>query len=242
MNNATTILTLPIVEIAEGRKEGMAYDIILDSVTKEVYLLMEGERPGISRILNMKKITGIGKNYILVPDRETIRNQNEEEEVMKILENCFSLLEVDVVNVDGTFIGRISDFGLEEKKGEIVELILDDGTCVKGSEIVSVCEKIVFVNTSERGTKKEKTAGPALEIVESSSESEYSKILDEIDYLDEEEQQESKSDSPEGLVLTTDVRSMDGKFTVAKGTVVTEELMKEAEEHDALVTLAMYAE
>lgn len=220
MSRATEVLALPIVDIRKGSHKGVAKNILLNPETGELHLTLEKEHPGEVELLGVTDITGVGENYLLIPSQEVLKGLYTHEEVLSILKSSFVLLGVEVVDQVGNQLGEISDFTLGEGRG-IGSIFLDSGQEIEGGHILSVCPDIVFVDIRE-GSKE-------VEIIQKDTQN--TKI----------EKQEEQS-LPIGLVLKEDIRSADGEFQLKKGSVITEEVMEEAEAHDALLLLALHAE
>lgn len=214
MKNARDILRLPIVELREGKEKGRASDIVLSPDSRKVYFIIIGKRARQILMLNASDIIGMGEDFMLIRDEGVIHAAETEEEKM-ILDRGVSLLDIMAVSATGDKIGKVKDFTLDEEK-RIQELVLENGESVEAGKIISLCEEYIFIG--EEGDKDRI-------------------VREKITYT-----KPSGTISPLGLKLTRQVRSADGAFVAEEGSVISSELLEQAERHGVLVELAMYAE
>lgn len=234
MNKATYLLTLPIVEIEKGSNLGRATGVLLNSITKKVYLTMENGHPGQAKIIDTADIIGVGEQYLLIQDEKVLKGVFEDESIPKMLEDCYLLLGVEVIDASGTSLGKVEDL-VFDKEYNILSLILDNQQEVKAESILSVCPGRIFVNLDKREIKGKEVEKKELK-EDISLESQEGKVV-----KSEEESKKANNHSYLGLKVGKTVTSEDGTFQAKQGTVITEELMQEAERHDLLLNIAMYA-
>lgn len=166
MRNAKDLHGLAIVDVANGRKLGSADEIVvspdsgrlLGFVMKSLGVLSPNER-----IVEMSDIRSIGADAITVEgDEVAVTSDAAAEEFQAARGSKRGLSGKKVVTQDGTVVGTISDYTIDEQEARVKALVLGGGLFEKGDaipadRIVSVGEDVVVV--SEPGAGAE-TSGP----------------------------------------------------------------------------------
>ena len=219
MKSASTIKKLPIVGMAEGEQIAVIDSILVNRQTKNVaYLSVDHGVPDmIPSLLPFRDIVGVGNDFIVVQSKDSFIKANDAEE-------CLLLTGTTVLSSAGDIIANVTDYEMDEKTGTIEKLLLDNGQEIPGSRLVTLSKTYIFADmdgTMAAMPTMTAPAAPEPAAVEADG-------LDEgtIDYL-------------MGKTVRSDLRSDDGGFTVSAGTVITRELILEAQRHDALLLLTM---
>ena len=258
MVKATEIFKLDIMDIKSGKERGKASNILYHQEDKELYLTLEGKHPGDIQILPTKDIKGIGEDYILIEESSVIKDLLDSNIAEDIKESQL-ILGAKVVGATGDVLGEITDIELDEQQN-LVGLLLSGEKEISSNEIISVCLDIVFVGEGQskntqnpsRISKDEEASNlgkEELSIKETSIKA-LQDIENEPDELVENElakNRQIKASSEEsedllGLVLKEDLISEDGELELKKGSLITEEVLALADEHDVLLKLAMIVE
>ncbi|MEF9941251.1 MAG: PRC-barrel domain-containing protein [Lachnospiraceae bacterium] len=235
MKKVTTILTLPIVEILEGKTIGKAQDVIINPDTKDIFLVLESTRAGNISLLSPKDIEGIGEDFILIKTVASIKKLSQYTELIQDLSSCYSIMGIKVVTNQGNIIGKIVDFELEEATGDIVTVFLDNGDSFEGTQILSICENYVFIHAEKQVETN----------ASSETESSADSLTPSVEVQEVSEPQAGLSADEQylvGLVLQKDIASADGEYTLAEGTTLTADIIQEAKTHELVTLLTMYAE
>jgi len=221
MKLASIVVKLPIVSVNEGEKIAVVNNLFVSRKSKKVEYLgvAKSEEEVIPSVVSFNEVEGIGDDYIIVPSLNSIKKISSTDRFIIVLEDCFSLLDRKVLSLSGNILGRILDYSINEQTGAIENIILDSGQEIYGSAIVTLSPKFIMVNADAK-------PGENIEIVEMSPLPSSSLDVDSISYL-------------VGKTVTEDVVSRDGAFIIKTGTVLTQELVIEAEANDVLVGLAM---
>lgn len=166
MRNAKDLQGLAIVDVANGRKLGSADEIVvspdsgrlLGFVMKSLGVLSPNER-----IVEMSDVRSIGADAITVEGEEVAHTDAAvADEIREVRGGKRGLNGKKVVTQDGTLVGTISDYAIDEQEARVKALMLGGGLFEKGDaipadRIVSVGEDVVVV--SEPGTGAE-SSGP----------------------------------------------------------------------------------
>ena len=223
MYKATEILSLPIRDIKEGECRGQARNILFGVKKGQYYLELDKKCLGQAEVLAKDDIAGIGKDFILIEKSDDIKKVLSADEVLRSsLKRSYVLLGIEVVNESGSHVGTIVDLTIDNE-GIVTNIILNNAITIGKDEIITVCNEVVFVKTSDSYKQAELDN------------------LEELDVVEAEEVSEDEEESPVGLIVSEDVVSVDGLFEVKKGSMITQEIFDKAKEHDAVLALAFVA-
>ncbi|MDD3360436.1 MAG: hypothetical protein PHW34_02025 [Hespellia sp.] len=230
------IIKLPVVEMKTGKNEGKTKQIIINPEQKQLYLVLESEKINETRLLNCAEIGSIGEDYLLIRDESCIHAVSEEPELSEEIQTYFSVCGLKAVSVTGNTLGVIEDFEVDYKNGRMGNIMLDNGQSFDSARISELCELYAFIDIEKIASRPQsQTAERHSDIIAI-----HSLPTPEKSELDTEEAL-TLADM-EDMKMTESVQSKDGAFFVEKGTILTSEIVKEAEAHDALVDVAMHAE
>ena len=240
MVKATEILKLDIMDIKSGKDCGKASNILYHQKDKELYLTLESKHPGNIQILPTKDIKGIGEDYILIEESSAIKDLLDSN-IIENLKESQPILGAKVVGASGDVLGEITDIELDEQQN-LAGLLLSDEKEINSNEIVSVCLDIVFVGEGQsKSTQNHLDISKGEEAFDLGKEKTSTKDIQDI----ANEPVKAGSEEPEdllGLVLKEDLISEDGELELKKGSLITEEVLALADEHDVLLKLAMIVE
>lgn len=219
MKKSTEVLGLKVIGIKEGIDKGVIQDMIIDAEGKKIsHLILKDSRGYGFYGLALADVLGIGADYAIIPTLSCIGKLYESGDLLQAVENGFYLLGATALSSGGDIIGTVEEFGFAPKGGKIESIKLDNGSEYTADQIAALAGSTVFLNLGdekiELGAKKD----PA--IPEDGIEA------DSIRFL-------------MNKTLKTTASSEDGAFTVEAGTLLTEDVLKEAAKHDALLTLTL---
>ncbi len=214
MKKSTEVLGLKVMGIKEGRDKGIIQDIVINAAEKSVdYLILKDSRGYGFYGINFKDVLGMGADYAITATIENVKKIYESKELLEVTEKGFYLLGATALSSVGDIIGEVSDFSFNPKSGAIEKLLLSNGNEFLSDKIAALAGNTAFLNLGDAEFAPEESA--------------YSEIEeDSIRFL-------------LGKAVKTAVTSEDGKFTVSAGTELTQEILKQAAAHDALLTLTL---
>jgi len=149
MRNAKDLRGLAIVDVAAGTKLGTADEIVVspDSgrvmgfVMKSMGMLSPNER-----IVQMDDVRAIGPDAITVEGDEVARSGDDApDEFRQARDGKRTLNGKKVVTQDGSVVGTVSDFTIDERERRVRGLILGGGLFEKGDVIPA--DRVVSVGT-----------------------------------------------------------------------------------------------
>lgn|GEM_PF-3195041 len=214
----SVIRRLPIVEITTGRNMGTIGEVVVNPVLQDIYLIVDNGNLWTREVLNSRDISGIGRDYVLIRNGDVITEVGKNPDLTEELKSYFPVLGLPVISTHGNALGTVVDFELHERHGELFNIELENGYCFSGSQIVSVCRKFIFIDADEDAESGSTSADLKADTVRKTSS------------------------GPEGLKLTREIHSTDGTFSIPAGTVLTDDIIREADKHGMLADAAMYAE
>ena len=221
MYKATKLIGVPIRDIKKGEINGCAKNIIFDAKGNKGHLEIDKKCLVQAEVLPISDIVGIGDDYLLIEKKSAIKKVIAmDKELRTILKDSYMLIGVEVIEGAGRQLGKVVDLEVAPD-GVLSKIFLESGDEIEKEKIISICENTIFVDFS--GAIREGIAEKEDEEAVAIEESEDETVL------------------PIGLTVSKRVVSQDGEFKVKAGTVITEEIIAEASEHDALVDLALCA-
>lgn len=218
MKTASTVKQLPIVSVAEGEEIAAVRSLLVNRKSKKIQYLDVGlnGKGIVPTVLPFEDIIGIGADYIIIKAVSNISRTSDDKSLAASLEDCLLLEGRTVLSSTGDILGTVSDYEIDETSGEIEKLLLENGEEVVGNTIVTLSAQFILADITGN------TRGVPGTVEEIASQ------LDEgsLAYL-------------EGKTVSSTIRSEDGTFSIEEGTVLTVELISEAERHGLLLELTM---
>lgn len=214
MKNASFVQNLQVVSIREGQVSGKPQSLLVNPDTKKVeYLVLKDVNADGVAMLSMQNVVSIGEDFIVINALADIKKAYQSRVYFEALDRGFSLLGIRVLAVSGDIMGAVTDYEFDTKTGEIHSISSDD-TTFTGEQITMITKNMIFVNTD--GTPIELPKDD--EGIDNES----------VSYL-------------LGKTLTANVTDESGNIVAIEGTVITQEIIREAQKYDALVQLTMNA-
>lgn len=225
MKAYSTILKLPVMEILNGKNIAQIKDVVMNPDTKNVMLLLDTSVFADLHIISKEDVEGIGNDFIMVKTSNAVKSTQDTPELMKTLNDYYSIVGLCVITSSGNVIGKIEDFTLDELSWNMHEIQLEGGEVYNVSQIISISEKYVFVQ-SETSVKAE----------------EEQDIPEENGHTEPSADKKNEDAYLVGMIMKEDVANNDGSFIIRRGTVLTSELVDAAKEQGVLVNVIMNAE
>ena len=213
MKKKSEFVKMRVMDMLNGNEIGKIQNIVIHPDTKAVVLLLNVGPITEFHMLKRDQIIGI-KNFIMVKTPSAVQCTKDDKEAYEELSQYYDIMGLEVIAEDGSILGRISDISIDEENFILMDIVLDNGIKFSKEEIFSISNEYMFVKN------------PATSYVEE----------EEAFDLDE------AAELIKGKKLSGDVSSADGEFTCEAGTVITDEIIAEAKEHDAFAELIINVE
>lgn len=149
LKKAKGLLGLSIIIMDTGKEIGDIKAILFSKEKKKVlgFLIDEGGWFKGAKIILFKDIYKIGKDNIIINNKEVIMSSTKIPEVEKILENEYHLFEMQVLDDNGNNIGHIENIIFDDKNGKILSLEVSDGAfedVLNGRLNIPISEDVKF--------------------------------------------------------------------------------------------------
>lgn len=211
MKKSSEVLGLKVMGIKEGRESGIVQDIMVNAGSKSAeYMILKNSAGYEFRAINLGDVVGVGVNYVVTGSVENAKKLYESADILRAVEKGFFMLGATALSSSGNILGSVKDFSFDEKSGSLHEIYLDNGAQFAVAQIASLAGSVVFIDEN---------AEAAVQPVSRVNQESRMFLL--------------------GKTLAADVGSDDGEFFAAQGTLLTDEVLDEAERHDAILLMTL---
>jgi len=251
MKKATATKGLPIMEIADGSTVGKVDKIIVQPRAKTVVYFTVRD----NTVVRLSDCVGVGNDCVVIRSVDSVNKVFEEREIAETMDFGMDLFGMRAMSSAGNIIGNVVDFDYNRRSGELGTVWFDNGSQAANANILSINKGLMFVEESAVGTEEFieeelPEEAPAAYAEEEYAEEEYAgEAVAEEEYPEDGEDyeadliEEDYDDDPYayllGMTVNEDVVSDDGLFIITSGTELTEDILDEAADHDALIKIAL---
>ena len=147
---------IAVVSIEQGEKVGVVDNALFDLEKRNVIafkLIKPGFRRAGGIVITMDDVESIGKDAVMIRDKEMIRELKHERELQDRPDiGAFTALRV--VSQDGTYVGNVATVQIDTKSGHITELEITGGSIIDrirrnkvipAQDIISIGSDVVIV-------------------------------------------------------------------------------------------------
>jgi len=246
MKKATATKGLPIMEIADGTTVGKVDKIIVQPRAKTVVYFTVRD----NTVVRLSDCVGVGNDCVVIRSVDSVNKVFEEREIAETMDFGMDLFGMRAMSSAGNIIGNVVDFDYNRRSGELGTVWFDNGSQASNANILSINKGLMFVEEAAVGTEElfeEELSGEAPGAY---AEEEYAGEAVEAEAYPEDDEdyegelvEEDYDDDPYayllGMTVNEDVVSDDGLFIITAGTELTEDILDEAADHDALIKIAL---
>jgi uncharacterized protein YrrD len=183
---------IAVVSIEEGEKVGTVDDVLFDMEQRRI-IGFKLNKPGFLRsggiAVMMGDVRSIGKDAVMIPDRERIRELKQERDLQS-RPGYSAMSTLRVVTQDGTYVGNLSTLQVEPATGKLTQIEITGGSLmdrlrrnqvVDIDEVVSLGTDVVVIPDKYAPLMDEsETTEP-----EDGEESASSEVSDETEQIDQ---------------------------------------------------------
>lgn len=270
METNESILGREIVALADQKRVGKVEDLCVNMDTCSVVgFVVTSASTGTSLILPFDQALAIGDTFMTIDARDNLLATDMDQAKESMAEG-FKLVGVDAFSRLGNALGTVDGYTFDTTYGTITEVILDDESSFSSDTFIFFAPDMIFLNDGgvtadelRRGKgRKGKAAKKSAKKTKSSTRKTAPKARAQKPVARPEVKPAPKPEpKPEpapvqvevdkdadvkefllGLVVTEDVKSEDGAFTVSEGTKLTQDIIDDAAKHDALLSLTLSVE
>ena len=224
-----------------GQISGLRVDC--DKMAVNNYVIDSAEATHRPLVLPFDAVIAVGDAFVTVPGRKDFLRPGTEEEEKAV--DGYDLVGAQVYSRTGNTLGKVTGYEFDTVFGTIEGITLDDGSHHSAASFLFFSPEFVFVDdgsrdaASLRGAEKERRVDEVEKKAYSGYGNESVSPAASSSLSDEERELVGVLLDAE---LTEDVVSEDGAFRCTKGTKITQDIIAQAREHDALLALAMSVE
>lgn len=265
METNESILTRKVVGLDDRKMLGKVNELRVDCDTLAVsHYIVGNVSTNAPLALPFSSSLSVGDTFLTIQSRDEFVPAATSD-AQAIVRDGFQLTGVEVYSRTGNKLGVVKSYEFDPVFGTVERVLLDDGTAFSASTFVFFAPEFVFVDDGGKTAEELRASqGASAEPVKAAADKEpegvsvgavLGAVAESSAETADEEPSESSVDemgtSDEdaalvefllGMTLTDDVTSADGAFTASKGTKLTQEIIDEAQAHDALLLLTMSVE
>jgi uncharacterized protein YrrD len=238
MKKSQEIIGLPVFSILDGRKIGQVKDLVLNPEEGKLdfILVSNGSWYVGARVLPYRAISGIGEHAVTTESEAMLSNINETLDASNLLERNIEIKGNRVLTNRGNLIGVISEYEIDENTGRITRIeykTAQDESKVEGitaDRILTYGADVVVVREGQDSPSPAPAAAeptPPTTADDQPLESEGAALF-----------KQRQRQFMLGKTVVQDIRNGGDNPIITQGTVVTEEIIDLAEQHNKFVELS----
>lgn len=241
METNKTILLREIISLEDRGSVGTITDLLVDYAKKKVsHFCVRDAQTNTLSYLAPGSIVSAGHPYITIKNKSVLIPGNSTL-TADIAKNEGSLLNIRMLSAQGDHVDFVKGFEFDPQSGEVSQLETYGSGMVAASSVLFFAKDYVCVDVDQ-------SVGDSLDFSSAAAQQDELPVesapapAPEPPAQEKPEQasiDEELSELLIGAVVGEEVTSEDGAFSVSKGTVITEKLLAQAQEHDAVMLLTM---
>lgn len=239
MKKSQEIIGLPVFSIVDGKKIGQVKDLVINPEEGKLdfILVSNGSWYVGARVLPYKAVMGIGEHAVTTESQNQLSNIGDNSSASTLLQRNIEIKGNRVLTNKGNLIGVISEYEVDENTGKIVRLeykTAQDETktdVIEATDVLTYGADVIVVRENQTSTDPGGIPQPE-NITPPVSGGE----TDGAAFFKARQKQFLL-----GKKLIQDVKDVSGNILIAEGTLVTEEIINLAEQHNRFTELSQCA-
>ena len=240
MKKSQEIIGLPVFSILDGKKIGQVKDLVINPEEGKLdfILVSNGSWYVGARVLPYKAVMGIGEHAVTTESENLLSNIGDTSSAANLLQSNIVIKGNLVLTDKGNLIGVISEYEVDELSGKIVRLEYKTAVDESKTDIVEAADVLTYgADVIVVRENHDSSPVPDSSSVSEDSTSEVSgEETDGAAFFKQRQKQYLL-----GKKLIQDVKDDAGNILIAKGTLVTEEIINLAEQHNRFNELSQCA-
>ncbi len=239
MKKSQEIIGLPVFSIVDGRKIGQVKDLVINPEEGKLdfILVSNGSWYVGARVLPYKAVMGIGEHVVTTESEHLLSNINDTSSANTLLQRNIELKGNRVLTNRGNLIGVISEYEVDEASGKITRLEYKTAQDESKIDIISAGDVLTYGTDVIFVREREDSPDPtSAEQPEDSAAKASGGETDGAAFFKQRQRQFLL-----GKKLVQDIKDGAGNILIAEGTVVTEDIINLAEQHNRFVELSQCA-
>lgn len=239
MKKSQEIIGLPVFSIVDGKKIGQVKDLVINPEEGKIdfILVSNGSWYVGARVLPYKAVMGIGEHAVTTESQNLLSNIGDNSSASTLLQRNIEIKGNRVLTNKGNLIGVISEYEVDENTGKIVRLeyktARDESKTdvIEADDVLTYGADVIVVRENQNGTDPGGTP-QSEDITPMAADGE----TDGAAFFKARQKQFLL-----GKKLVQDVKDASGNILIAEGTLVTEEIINLAEQHNRFTELSQCA-
>ncbi|HHV15064.1 MAG TPA: photosystem reaction center subunit H [Gelria sp.] len=240
MKKSQEIIGLPVFSILDGKKIGQVKDLVINPEEGKLdfILVSNGSWYVGARVLPYKAVMGIGEHAVTTESENLLSNIGDTSSAANLLQRNIVIKGNRVLTDKGNLIGVISEYEVDELSGKIVRLEYKTAVDESKTDIVEAADVLTYgADVIVVRENQDSSPDPDSSSVSEDSTSEVSgEETDGAAFFKQRQKQYLL-----GKKLIQDVKDDAGNILIAEGTLVTEEIINLAEQHNRFNELSQCA-
>lgn len=239
MKKSQEIIGLPVFSIVDGKKIGQVKDLVINPEEGKIdfILVSNGSWYVGARVLPYKAVMGIGEHAVTTESQNLLSNIGDNSSASTLLQRNIEIKGNRVLTNKGNLIGVISEYEVDENTGKIVRLEYKTAQDESKTDVIEAADVLTYgadvIVVRENQTSTDPGGIPQPEdITPTVSGGE----TDGAAFFKARQKQFLL-----GKKLIQDVKDVSGNILIAEGTLVTEEIINLAEQHNRFTELSQCA-
>lgn len=238
MKKSQEIIGLPVFSILDGKKIGQVKDLVINPEEGKLdfILVSNGNWYVGARVLPYKAVMGIGEHAVTTESESLLSNIGDTSSASSLLQRNIEIKGNRVLTNKGNLIGVVSEYEVDEMSGRIVRLEYKTAQDESKIEIVEAADVLTYgmdvIVVREQDSPHPSNPSESEDTASKPSGGE----TDGAAFFKERQKQFLL-----GKKLIQDVKDASGNILIAEGTLVTEEVINLAEQHNRFTELSQCA-
>lgn len=241
MKKSQDIIGLPVFAVSDGKEVGTIKEIVINPEEGVVqFMLIEGEYWYLgAKVLPFEAVLGIGQHAVTAESESRLTNLTESGSAIDLVQRCVMIKGTKMLSRDGSFVGIVTEYEIEEKSGKVTALDFDNGEDPKtGSvdinQILTFGKDVIIVDRGkENGSSNGKASAGAQSAADASGDSSGT-AKNDATWLFVERQKRFLL----GKIVIKDIRDDSGKLIVSEGTIVDDAVLELTEKAGKMIELS----
>lgn len=239
MKKSQEIIGLPVFSIVDGKKIGQVKDLVINPEEGKLdfILVSNGSWYVGARVLPYKAVMGIGEHAVTTESETLLSNIGDTSSASNLLQRNIEIKGNRVLTNKGNLIGVISEYEVDEISGKIVRLEYKTAEDESKIDIVEAADVLTYGTDVIVVRENQESPNP-------SNPSESEDIAPKPSGGETDGAAFFKQRQKQFLLgkkLIQDVKDAAGNILIAEGTLITEEIIDLAEQHNRFTELSQCA-
>ncbi|MGE5417345.1 MAG: PRC-barrel domain-containing protein [Acidobacteriota bacterium] len=241
MKNSQDIIGLPVFSVSDGKEIGTIKEMVINPEEGVVqFLLVEGEYWYIgAKVLPFEAVLGIGQHAVTTENEGQLTNLNESTAASNLVQRGIMIKGTKMLSRDGSFVGVVKEYEIEEKSGKVTALEFDNGEDPKSgsvdiNQILTFGKDVIIVDRGKDNSFAPSKETSASEPAADASSDSSGTAKNDATWLFVERQKRFLL----GKIVIKDIRDEQGKLIVSEGTIVDDTVLELTEKAGKMIELS----